>query len=228
MVEEDGQCPGLQACCEVGTQHASQTCWVDMWAGVEELFWKKYAHYSCEGDRVEGIQKVIMDLIDEFKDEFPTILRLSQSNQKREPMQKPSKIRMAIALAKINRGTLIQGLNSISRSSKSVAKLLQPQLACRLLELRAISHRLLKEVNAPRQPLYNIQVKDKNLKKKDAAKQRVIFLACRPHFYFYCIRPTNYWTFHYTHIFTNSWIFYSTRRHSVGMNLISFLTSAPY
>nr|XP_025147998.1 spermatogenesis-associated protein 9 isoform X4 [Bubalus bubalis] len=128
-----------------------------MWAGVEELFWKKYAHYSCEGDRVEGIQKVIMDLIDEFKDEFPTILRLSQSNQKREPMQKPSKIRMAIALAKINRGTLIQGLNSISRSSKSVAKLLQPQLACRLLELRAISHRLLKEVNAPRQPLYNIQ-----------------------------------------------------------------------
>ncbi|XP_065773748.1 spermatogenesis-associated protein 9 isoform X4 [Muntiacus reevesi] len=98
-----------------------------------------------------------MDLIDEFKDEFPTILRLSQSNQKREPMQKPSKIRMAIALAKINRGTLIQGLNSISRSSKSVAKLLQPQLACRLLELRAISHRLLKEVNAPRQPLYNIQ-----------------------------------------------------------------------
>ncbi|XP_065771412.1 spermatogenesis-associated protein 9 isoform X1 [Muntiacus reevesi] len=104
-----------------------------------------------------------MDLIDEFKDEFPTILRLSQSNQKREPMQKPSKIRMAIALAKINRGTLIQGLNSISRSSKSVAKLLQPQLACRLLELRAISHRLLKEVNAPRQPLYNIQVRKGSL-----------------------------------------------------------------
>ncbi|XP_060272007.1 spermatogenesis-associated protein 9 isoform X2 [Ovis aries] len=112
---------------------------------------------------VEGIQKVIMDLIDEFKDEFPTILRLSQSNQKREPMQKPSKIRMAIALAKINRGTLIQGLNTISRSSKSVAKLLQPQLACRLLELRAISHRLLKEVNAPRQPLYNVQVRKGSL-----------------------------------------------------------------
>ncbi|XP_025722584.1 spermatogenesis-associated protein 9 isoform X2 [Callorhinus ursinus] len=109
--------------------------------------------------RIEGIQKVIMDLIDEFKDEFPTILRLSQSNQKREPMQKPSKIRMAVALARINRGTLIQGLNSISRSSKSVAKLLQPQLACRLLELRDISHRLLREVNAPKQPLYNVQVR---------------------------------------------------------------------
>ncbi|XP_068836840.1 spermatogenesis-associated protein 9 [Capricornis sumatraensis] len=113
--------------------------------------------------RIEGIQKVIMDLIDEFKDEFPTILRLSQSNQKREPMQKPSKIRMAIALAKINRGTFIQGLNNISRSSKSVAKLLQPQLACRLLELRAISHRLLKEVNAPRQPLCNVQVRKGSL-----------------------------------------------------------------
>ncbi|KAM8957659.1 spermatogenesis-associated protein 9 isoform 3-T3 [Lycaon pictus] len=109
--------------------------------------------------RIEGIQKVIMDLIDEFKDEFPTILRLSQSNQKREPMQKTSKIKMAVALAKINRGTLIQGLNSISRSSKSVAKLLQPQLACRLLELRGISHRLLREVNAPKQPLYNVQVR---------------------------------------------------------------------
>ncbi|XP_064452473.1 spermatogenesis-associated protein 9 isoform X1 [Mirounga angustirostris] len=78
---------------------------------------------------------------------------------KREPMQKPSKIRMAVALARINRGTLIQGLNSISRSSKSVAKLLQPQLACRLLELRDISHRLLREVNAPKQPLYNVQVR---------------------------------------------------------------------
>uniref|UniRef100_G3RIN7 Spermatogenesis associated 9 n=1 Tax=Gorilla gorilla gorilla TaxID=9595 RepID=G3RIN7_GORGO len=31
--------------------------------------------------RIEGIQKAIMDLVDEFKDEFPTILRLSQSNQ---------------------------------------------------------------------------------------------------------------------------------------------------
>ncbi|XP_061045444.1 spermatogenesis-associated protein 9 [Eubalaena glacialis] len=109
--------------------------------------------------RIEGIQKAIMGLIDEFKDEFPTILRLSQSNQKREPVQKTSKIRMAVALAKINRGTLIRGLNSISRSSKSVAKLLQPQLACRLLELRDISHRLLKEVNTPKQPLYNLQVR---------------------------------------------------------------------
>ncbi|XP_033034974.1 spermatogenesis-associated protein 9 isoform X2 [Trachypithecus francoisi] len=113
--------------------------------------------------RIEGIQKAIMDLVDEFKDEFPTILRLSQSNQKREPAQKTSKIRMAIALAKIDRTILIRGLNSISRSSKSVAKLLHPQLACRLLELRDISGRLLREVNVPRQPLYNIQVRKGSL-----------------------------------------------------------------
>ncbi|XP_036136426.1 spermatogenesis-associated protein 9 [Molossus molossus] len=113
--------------------------------------------------RIEGIQKTIMDFIDEFKDDFPTILRLSQSNQKKEAMQKPSKIRMAVALAKINRGTLIQGLNGISRSSKSVANLLHPQLVCRLLELRGISHRLLRDVNAPKQPLYNMQVRKGSL-----------------------------------------------------------------
>nr|KAF6356087.1 spermatogenesis associated 9 [Myotis myotis] len=113
--------------------------------------------------RIEGIQKTIMDLVDEFKDDISTIPRVSQSNQKRETMKKPSKVKMAIALAKINRGALIQGLNSISRSSKSVAKLLQPRLACRLLELRCISHRLLREVNAPKQPLYNIQIRKGSL-----------------------------------------------------------------
>ena len=74
-------------------------------------------------------------------------------------MQKTSKVRMALALAKINRGTLIQGLNHISSSSKSVAKLLQPRLAYRLLELRSISHRLLREVNVASQPLHSVQVR---------------------------------------------------------------------
>lgn len=77
--------------------------------------------------------------------------------QKKDPVQRTSKVRMALALAQINRGTLIQGLTSISSSSKSVAKLLQPQLACRLLELRHMSHRLLREMNAPNQPLYSTQ-----------------------------------------------------------------------
>ncbi|KAM6224312.1 spermatogenesis-associated protein 9 [Rhynchocyon petersi] len=38
----------------------------------------------------EGIQKVIMDLLDEFKDEFPTILRLSQSTQTHAAYSKPT------------------------------------------------------------------------------------------------------------------------------------------
>ncbi|XP_021564473.1 spermatogenesis-associated protein 9 isoform X2 [Carlito syrichta] len=104
-----------------------------------------------------------MDLVDEFKDDFPTILRLSQSHQKREPVQKTSKIRMALALAKMDRRTLLRGLSSVSRSSKSVARLLQPRLAWRLLELRDLSRRLLREVNAPRQPLYNIQIRKGSL-----------------------------------------------------------------
>ncbi|XP_004703697.2 spermatogenesis-associated protein 9 [Echinops telfairi] len=33
--------------------------------------------------KIEGLQKVLMDLVDEFKDEFPALLRLSQSNQVR-------------------------------------------------------------------------------------------------------------------------------------------------
>ncbi|XP_038179670.1 spermatogenesis-associated protein 9 [Arvicola amphibius] len=113
--------------------------------------------------RLEGIQKAVMDLADEFKDDLPAILRISQSNQKKDPVQRTSKVRMALALAQINRGTLIQGLTSISSSSKSVAKLLQPQLACRLLELRHISHRLLRELNAPSQPLYSTQVRKGSL-----------------------------------------------------------------
>ncbi|XP_006885433.1 PREDICTED: spermatogenesis-associated protein 9 [Elephantulus edwardii] len=107
----------------------------------------------------QGLQKVIMDVADEFKDEFPAILQLSQSTQKKERIRKNSKIKMSNVLAKVNRGTVIQGLHSISRSSQSVAKLLQPQLACRLLELRDISGRLLREINAPKRPLYNKQVK---------------------------------------------------------------------
>ncbi|XP_004586251.2 spermatogenesis-associated protein 9 isoform X1 [Ochotona princeps] len=113
--------------------------------------------------RIEGIQKVIMDLVDEFKDDFPAILRMSQSNQKREPVQKTSRIRMALALARINRGTLIRGLSSLSRSSKSLARLLQPQLTCRIVELRTLARRLLREVNLPRHPLYHTQARNSSL-----------------------------------------------------------------
>ncbi|XP_043831873.1 spermatogenesis-associated protein 9 [Dromiciops gliroides] len=113
--------------------------------------------------KIEGLQKAVMDLVDEFKDEFPTILRLSQSNQKTDVVMKASKPRMAITLARIHAGAVLQGLHKLSRSSKSVAKLLQPQLAHRLLELKNISHRLLRDVNTPKQPLYKIQVRKGSL-----------------------------------------------------------------
>ncbi|XP_044513581.1 spermatogenesis-associated protein 9 [Gracilinanus agilis] len=113
--------------------------------------------------RIEGLQKAVMDLIDEFKDEVPTILRLSQSNQKTDVVPKTSKTRMATTIAKTHAGAVFQGLHKISRSSKSVAKLLQPQLAHRLLELKNISHRLLRDINSPKQPLYKVQVRKGSL-----------------------------------------------------------------
>nr|XP_020864488.1 spermatogenesis-associated protein 9 isoform X2 [Phascolarctos cinereus] len=107
--------------------------------------------------KIEGLQKAVMDLAHEFKDEFPSMLRLSQSNQKTDVVPTTSKTRMAIILARIHAGAILQGLHKISRSSKSVAKLLQPQLTHRLLELKNLSHRLLRDVNTPKQPLYKIQ-----------------------------------------------------------------------
>ncbi|XP_020864479.1 spermatogenesis-associated protein 9 [Phascolarctos cinereus] len=113
--------------------------------------------------KIEGLQKAVMDLAHEFKDEFPSMLRLSQSNQKTDVVPTTSKTRMAIILARIHAGAILQGLHKISRSSKSVAKLLQPQLTHRLLELKNLSHRLLRDVNTPKQPLYKIQVRKGSL-----------------------------------------------------------------
>lgn len=53
---------------------------------------------------------------------------------------------------------IMNGLTRLSSSTKSVAKLLQPQLAKKLAELNKISHRLLTQVNAPKQPLYKMKV----------------------------------------------------------------------
>nr|XP_044989202.1 spermatogenesis-associated protein 9 isoform X1 [Jaculus jaculus]XP_044989203.1 spermatogenesis-associated protein 9 isoform X1 [Jaculus jaculus]XP_044989204.1 spermatogenesis-associated protein 9 isoform X1 [Jaculus jaculus] len=114
-------------------------------------------------EKVEVIQKVLVDLIDEFKDEIPTILRPSQSKQKKKPVPKTSQARKFLRTVKINRGTLIQGLTSISCSSKSVARLLQPQLASRLLELRSMSYHLLREVNAPKSPPHAVQARKSSL-----------------------------------------------------------------
>uniref|UniRef100_A0A8C3H4V8 Spermatosis associated 9 n=1 Tax=Chrysemys picta bellii TaxID=8478 RepID=A0A8C3H4V8_CHRPI len=89
------------------------------------------------------IQRAVVEIIDEIKDEFPTIIGLQQSNQ----------VKMIAALSL----RVINGLNTISTSSKSVAKVLQPQLVQNFAELNTMSHRLLKNVNIPKQPLYKNQ-----------------------------------------------------------------------
>uniref|UniRef100_A0A674JEA9 Spermatosis associated 9 n=1 Tax=Terrapene triunguis TaxID=2587831 RepID=A0A674JEA9_9SAUR len=89
------------------------------------------------------IQRAVVEIIGEIKDEFPTIIGLQQSNQ----------VKMIAALSL----RVINGLNRISTSSKSVAKVLQPQLVQNFAELNTMSHRLLKNVNIPKQPLYKNQ-----------------------------------------------------------------------
>ncbi|XP_023564457.1 spermatogenesis-associated protein 9 isoform X2 [Octodon degus] len=99
---------------------------------------------------VEEIQKVIMDLMDEFKDDFPHTLGLSQANQKEEPAQKTSKIRRAAsASSPPGPGLLGLALSSLSWGCRALAGLLRPWLVGRLAELRAGSHRCLHQLLGP-------------------------------------------------------------------------------
>ncbi|KAH0505664.1 Spermatogenesis-associated protein 9 [Microtus ochrogaster] len=88
-----------------------------MRAGAEELLRKTYDFLTVNWDMgvgttrdkshkfprfpsypgVEGIQKAVMDLIDEFKDDLPTILRISQSNQPRPQGRKPQQVTIPLA-----------------------------------------------------------------------------------------------------------------------------------
>uniref|UniRef100_A0A8C8SDX8 Spermatogenesis associated 9 n=1 Tax=Pelusios castaneus TaxID=367368 RepID=A0A8C8SDX8_9SAUR len=105
------------------------------------------------------IQRTVMEIIDEIKDEFPTIIRLQQSNQVKQidPILQASRSVVASAFSSSQGVRVINGLNRISTSSKSVAKVLQPQLVHNFAELNTMSHRLLKNVNMPKQPLYKNQ-----------------------------------------------------------------------
>ncbi|XP_023417257.2 spermatogenesis-associated protein 9 isoform X1 [Cavia porcellus] len=86
-----------------------------------------------------------MDLMDEFNDDFPTVLGLSQSTQKEEPAQETSKIRMAAAWVRINREAVLRGLSGLALASEALARLLRPRLVGRLVALRALSRRLLRQ-----------------------------------------------------------------------------------
>ncbi|XP_077792016.1 spermatogenesis-associated protein 9-like [Podarcis muralis] len=50
------------------------------------------------------------------------------------------------------------GLAHLSRSSKSIAKFVQPHLIQKLAELHRVSHGLFPKLNAPKQPLYKLKV----------------------------------------------------------------------
>ncbi|XP_053887301.1 spermatogenesis-associated protein 9 isoform X2 [Malaclemys terrapin pileata] len=103
------------------------------------------------------IQRAVVEIIDEIKDEFPTIIGLQQSNQEIAPILQASRSVVASAFSSSPGVRVINGLNTISTSSKSVAKVLQPQLVQNFAELNTMSHRLLKNVNIPKQPLYKNQ-----------------------------------------------------------------------
>uniref|UniRef100_A0A670JB68 Uncharacterized protein n=1 Tax=Podarcis muralis TaxID=64176 RepID=A0A670JB68_PODMU len=51
------------------------------------------------------------------------------------------------------------GLGHLSRSSKSIAKFVQPHLIQKLAGLHRLSHCLLQKLNAPKQPLYKLKEK---------------------------------------------------------------------
>ncbi|KAJ6669743.1 hypothetical protein lerEdw1_000292 [Lerista edwardsae] len=108
--------------------------------------------------QAEIIQRVVLEIIDEIRDEFPNILRLTGSNQESDHNMQESKSVMARVLSS-SHVVIMNGLTRLSSSTKSVAKLLQPQLAKKLAELNKISHRLVTQVNAPKQPLYKMKGK---------------------------------------------------------------------
>uniref|UniRef100_A0A670Y5H0 Spermatosis associated 9 n=1 Tax=Pseudonaja textilis TaxID=8673 RepID=A0A670Y5H0_PSETE len=94
------------------------------------------------------IQRAILEIVDEIRDEFPNLLRLTRSNQ--------SVITRAFYSA--HGAIIMNGLTTLSQSSNSIAKVLQPQLARKLTELNILSRRLLITSNTPKQPLYRIKV----------------------------------------------------------------------
>nr|XP_056704905.1 spermatogenesis-associated protein 9 [Euleptes europaea] len=111
--------------------------------------------------QAEIIQRIFLEIIDEIRDEFPNLLRLSSSNQQGETVVKESRSVVAKVFSSSHGRVIVNGLNKLSGSSKSIAKLLQPRLARNFAELNAISSRLLKNINTLKQPLY--KMKDRNL-----------------------------------------------------------------
>ncbi|XP_042311183.1 spermatogenesis-associated protein 9 [Sceloporus undulatus] len=107
--------------------------------------------------QAEIIQRATLEIIDEIREEFPNLLRLTSSNQQNDRTVKESRSVMARVFSSAHGVTIRNGLTKISRSSKSIAKLIQPQLARKLAELNTVSRRFLNTLNGPKQPLYKVK-----------------------------------------------------------------------
>ncbi|XP_062984687.1 spermatogenesis-associated protein 9 [Elgaria multicarinata webbii] len=111
--------------------------------------------------QAEIIQRAFLEIIDEIRDEFPNLLRLTSSNQQsNHPVQESGSV-IARVFSSTHGAIIMNGLTKLSRSSKSMAKFLKPQVAKKIAELSTVSHRLLKNLNIPKQPLYGM--KDKTI-----------------------------------------------------------------
>ncbi|XP_053148655.1 spermatogenesis-associated protein 9 isoform X5 [Hemicordylus capensis] len=111
--------------------------------------------------QAEIIQRAFLEIIDEIRDEFPNILRLTSSNQQSDRTVQGSGSVVARVFSSAHGAVIMNGLNRLSQSSKSIAKFLQPYLVRKFSELNKVSHRLLKKLNTPKQPLY--KMKDRRL-----------------------------------------------------------------
>ncbi|XP_033020671.1 spermatogenesis-associated protein 9-like [Lacerta agilis] len=97
------------------------------------------------------IQRVFLEIIDEIRDEFPNLLRLTSSNQDGNRTVQQS--RSVVARVFYSAHAVMVS------SSKSIAKFVQPHLLQKLTDLQRVSHNLLHKLNAPKQPLYKMKVK---------------------------------------------------------------------
>ncbi|XP_026528406.1 spermatogenesis-associated protein 9 [Notechis scutatus] len=105
------------------------------------------------------IQRAILEIVDEIRDEFPNLLRLTRSNQETDHRVQKSESVITRAFYSAHGAIIVNGLTTLSQSSNSIAKVLQPQLARKLTELNILSRRLLITSNTPKQPLYRIKDK---------------------------------------------------------------------
>ncbi|XP_061478563.1 spermatogenesis-associated protein 9 [Rhineura floridana] len=107
--------------------------------------------------QAEIIQRAFLEIIDELRDEFPNLLRLTSSNQQNDRTVQRSGSVVARVFSSDHGAIIMNGLSKLTHSSKSIAKFLQPHLLRKFAELNTLSYRLLEKLNAPKPPLYKMK-----------------------------------------------------------------------